>query len=261
LVLTNGQEAVAEFGKTPVQTAGFIANNALQWCFYYPAVLDLRDLALTAEESQALNASLAAYREGDLLQALASYPAGRQPSSSDERVYQAALLLSVGQIEQTEAALAGLPVADPSGRLQRLATALRQLIAAVKRQPSPSTLNPQLSTEFLASSYYEQSRAARETSLEAALALARHAATNSLRFGFAWARVAELEFSFGHTGSALDALNKSLALTPRNAEALALKGFLLAAQNKTRDAIAWFDRALAVDSALGNAWLGRGLCK
>src|SRR6185436_3709490 len=74
------------------------------------------------------------------------------------------------------------------------------------------------------------------------------------------ARVADLEFSFGRTGRAMEALEKSLALTPRNAEALALMGFLLAAENRTGEAIGWFDRALAVDGALGNAWLGRGLC-
>src|SRR6185436_11109239 len=91
--------------------------------------------------------------------------------------------------------------------------------------------------------------------------LARQAATLSPQFGFAWARVAELEFSFGRTGRALEALNKSLGLSPRNAQALALKGFLLAAENKTREAMEWFNQALAVDSALGNAWLGRGLCR
>ena len=98
-------------------------------------------------------------------------------------------------------------------------------------------------------------------SLENALKLARQAAAASPKSGFAWARVAELEFSFGHTWTALDALNRSLALSPRNAQALALKGFLLAAQNRTRDAITCFDQALATDSALGNAWLGRGLCR
>ena len=40
-----------------------------------------------------------------------------------------------------------------------------------------------------------------------------------------------------------------------------MKGFLLAAQNKTPQAIDWFNQAIAVDSALGNAWLGRGLCR
>src|SRR5207253_6028821 len=60
---------------------------------------------------------------------------------------------------------------------------------------------------------------------------------------------------------AMDALDRSLALAPRNAEALALKGFLLAARNKPREAIDSFNAAIAVDSALGNAWLGRGLCR
>jgi len=91
--------------------------------------------------------------------------------------------------------------------------------------------------------------------------LARQAATNSPEFAFAWARVAELEFSFGHSGKALEALNKSLALAPRNAESFALKGFLFAQKTGLGTRLKWFDRALAVDSALGNAWLGRGLCR
>src|SRR5262245_39247992 len=262
LLVTNGQQAIVDVGQAPVlNPAGFIANNVLQWAFYYPAVLDLRDLPLTPQEQQALGESLVAYRAGDLLDALAKYPAGRQPGSDAERVYYAALLLSVGQVEKAEPALAALPAADPSDRLPRLAFALRQLIAAVKRQENPSTLDPQLPTEFLAASYYEQSRAVGDPSLRAALGMAWRAAIDSSDFSFAWARVAELEFSFGYTSRALDALNKGLALAPRNAEALALKGFLLAAQNKTREATEWFNQAIAVDSALGKTWLGRGLSR
>jgi tetratricopeptide (TPR) repeat protein len=261
LLLTNGQQAVADFGNPPVRTAGFIANNILQWCFYYPAVLDPGDLAFTQDEQAVLKESLDAYRAGDLLVALAKYPAGRQNASDSERIYHAALLLCVGQIGQTETLLASVSTADISGRSQRLAGAIRQLIAAVKWQSTPPSPPPQLATELLAQSYYEQSRAIPQVSLQTALKLARQAAAISPEFGFAWTRVAELEFSFGHNGSALDALDKSVVLTPRNAQTLALKGFLLAAQNQTREAIVWFDRALAVDSALGNAWLGRGLCR
>ena len=97
--------------------------------------------------------------------------------------------------------------------------ALRQLIAAVKRQPNPAGARPQLATEFLADSYYEQSRAVPGISLPAALDSARRAVTNSPEFGFGWERVAELEFSFGHTSRALEALDKSLMLAPRNAQA------------------------------------------
>ena len=261
LVLTNGQQATAQLGQVPVRTAGFVANNLLQWCFYYPAVLDLRDLSLSREAEQVLSESLAAYRAGDVLGALDKFPAPRQPASEAERIYHAALLLSVGQVQETEAALATLPAAEPMGRPQRLANALRQLIAAVKREDRAATLTPQLSTELLAASYYEQSRAGGETSLRTALDLARQAASQSPEFGFAWERVAELEFSFGHTSRALEALNQSLALAPRNAQAVALQGYLLAAQNKIRAASERFDQAIALDSALGNAWLGRGLCR
>jgi tetratricopeptide (TPR) repeat protein len=259
LILTNGEQAVAAPGNSPVRTTGFIANNLLQWCFYYPAVIDPDELQLTAAEQNNLADSLAAYRSGDLPAALEKYPAGRMNISDNERVYAAALLLSVGEVEKTESALSAISGNDE--RPRRLAAALRQLIAAVKRQPVVVATNLQLASELLAQSYYEQSRAIRETSLQNALSFARQAAKISPKFGFARERVAELEFSFGDTKNALADLDQSLALAPRNAQALALKGFLLAAQNQTREALSWFDQALAADPALGNAWLGRGLCR
>ncbi|HEY3860629.1 MAG TPA: TonB-dependent receptor [Verrucomicrobiae bacterium] len=261
LVLTNGQQAVADAGHAPVRTEGFVANNILQWCFYYPAVLDLEELPLTADEQQTLSESLAAYRAGDLPQALARYPAARQAGSDGERVYYAALLLSVGQAGEAQTLLSSPSLAGAGERFQHLSAALQELISAVKRQSNPAISNPQLATEFLAASYYEQSRALPKVSLKTALNLARHAAQRSAHFGFAWERVAELEFCFGHKSESLKALNKSLEISPRNAQALALKGFLLAARNQTREATGWFDQALAVDSSLGNAWLGRGLAR
>jgi len=261
LLLTNSQQATVEPGKAPIRTPGFIANNLLQWCFYYPAVLDLQDLSLTANEQSLLKESLEAYRTGDLLAALEKYPEIKQPESDFVRLYHAALLLSVGRVEQTEAELAMLPVASPTNQLQRLANSLRMLIAAVKRQPCLSSLTPKLPTELLAASYYEQSQAQGDQSLNAALNFAQQAAALSPQFGYAWERMAELQFSFGRTHEAIMALNTSLELSPRNAQALALKGFLLAAQNNILEATAWFDAAIAADGALGNAWLGRGLCR
>jgi Flp pilus assembly protein TadD len=266
LSLTNREQAVAEPGQPPTRTAGFIAKNLLQWCFYYPAVLDLKDLPLSTPEENALAESLAAYRSGDLLQALAKYPENRVSASDTERLYHAALLLSIGEVAETENELSKLSPREFGDTINRLAKALRTLIAAVKREATvySGPLQPnenQLSTEFLAASYYEQSRAIAGSSLETALALARQAVAKSPEFGFGWERVAELEFSFGRTARASEALDKSLAISPLNAEALALKGFLLAAQNKVREASDWFDRAITVDSALGNAWLGRGLCR
>ena len=257
--LVNGEQATVVPGQAPRRTAGFIANNLLQWSFYYPAVIDPDELQLTTDEQNDLAGSLTAYRSGDLLAALAQYPANRQTVSDRELVYHAALLLSVGEVEKSQNLLSAL--SDKSGRPQRLATALRELIVAVKRQAGPPVTKPQLASEMLAGSYLEQSHAIRGTSLENALSLAKQATVVSPKFGFAWERAAELEFSFGQTKNSLRDLDTSLALAPRNAQALALKGFLLAADNKPREARNWFDRAIAADSALGNAWLGRGLVR
>ena len=261
LELTNGQQAVVAAGQAPARTAGFIAKNLLQWCFYYPGVLDLNDLPLSDGEITILVKSLAAYRAGDLPAALANYPDPPPPDSGAVRLYHAALLLGAGQVPGAEADLSSFAIGDASGKLPRLSEALRTLIAATKREARLAASDPQLPSEFLAASYLEQSRASPNLSLQSALKLAREAVARSPDLGFGWERVAELEFSFGRIEPASEALAHALRLSPRNAQALALQGFLLAAQNKPAEAIAQFDQALAVDSALANAWLGRGLCR
>src|SRR5262249_33901531 len=60
---------------------------------------------------------------------------------------------------------------------------------------------------------------------------------------------------------ALTALNRGLELSPRHAEGLALKGFLLAAQGRSPEALDSFNHAIALNGALANAWLGRGLVR
>src|SRR5262249_157827 len=97
--------------------------------------------------------------------------------------------------------------------------------------------------------------------LTEALHAARLASLKAPRFGAAQIRYAELEFSFGHTDTALAALNQGLELSPRNAEGLALKGFMLSAQNKFSEAMQSFDHAIAADAAVHNGWLGRGMVK
>jgi len=125
--------------------------------------------------------------------------------------------------------------------------------------PKSETQSPRsmIASEWLAISYAHQAT----NNLNEALVAARNATINSPEFGLGWARVAELEFSFAHIRAARIAVTNALFFTPRNAQAHALSGFLLASENRVRDAIASFDHAIKIDPALGNAWLGRGLCK
>lgn len=255
VTLRNGEAGTADIGQAPVKTAVINAINIVQWSLYYPAVLDPAELGLEAAEEQALSASLAAYRNGDLLGALKNYPAGHQPASAAGRVYRAGVLLAVGKVDESEVELR--QVESLPGNAARLAGALREMIAAVLYQKWERGSPPQLASEWMAESYYRQSRSL----LPEALAAARMAAQRSPDFGYAWARVADLEFSFGRIDRAKDALNRGLQLAPLNAQAVTLQGFLLCADDRLREAQEVFERAIALDGGLGNAWLGRGLCR
>jgi len=250
-LLKSGEQGIVEPGHAPAKTALIDAINVIQWALYYPAVIDPDDLGLSGQEKESFKESLEAYRQGDLLAALGRYPENRAPGSDAERALRAALLLAAGRVEQTEAELMRLPPASPP------VNALREIIAAVKHQTLASLPTPGTGSEWMARSYYLQSQG----QLTDALKAARNAASRSPHFGAAWVRVAELEFGFGRIGESLAALTRGLELSPRNAEGLALNGFLLSARNETAEALNYFDQAIAADGALANAWLGRGLVK
>jgi tetratricopeptide (TPR) repeat protein len=249
--LGSGQQGTVESGSAPKKTALINAMNVIQWALYYPAVIDPDELGLSAQEKETFRASLDAYRAGDLLGALASFPENASLGSDAARTLHAALLLGAGRVDQTESELKNVQGSSQS------AAALREVIAAVKHQPVSPLPAPTTASGWLARSYYLQSRG----QLPEALNAARLASLKAPRFGAAQVRYAELEFSFGHTDAALAALNQGLELSPRNAEGLALKGFMLSAQNKFSEAMQAFDQAIAADGALANAWLGRGLVK
>lgn len=255
--LSSGQIGVIRPGAAPaLDFARRASNRSIQWALHYPGVLGPDDLDLDAGELAVLKSSLRLYRTGDLIAALFACPDEETLRSHGARLYRAALLLSVGDVQAAERVLGQVEREDPNPKSLSFTRALRTLIAAVlfEETARPQPTRP---TEWLAESYYRQSRA----DLPGALAAARTARDLAPDFAFAWARLAELEFSFGRVRQAGGAIERSLDLAPRNAQALALKGFLLAAQSRIPEALARFDQALDADPALGNAWLGRGLCR
>ena len=263
VALTDGEQGVARPGQAPTKTAVINAINVIQWALYYPAILHLDDLELSPQEQEVTAKSRAAYQQGDLLLALEEYPPGRTPATAAEKTYYAAILLAAGKVGESQSILSTLePENAPSSTSARkIAAALHQLIAAVKGEERKPSSAPELASEWMAESYYWQSMAGRsEEYLLKALEAAEQAVTRAPSFGFAWARLAELQFGFGKSASAARSLQRSLELSPRNPQALALQGFILASENKNQKAIESFNRAMGIDSALGNAWLGRGLC-
>jgi len=253
-VVQAGEQGTAGRGQQPTLRRVLEPMNVIQWSLYYPAVLVPSDAKLPDADTAVLAGSLASYRGGDLAAALEQYPAGRQPGSDPERAYLAALLLTVGSVTEADSLLSQIKSDGPAADL---AVALRRLIAAVKLQDSPAAAEPKTASEWLAESYYQQSRGQLSKALEAA----RLAADLAPDAGFAWARVADLEFSFGRVARAKAAVTKALALAPRHAAAVVLRGFLASAENRIAQAQELFSQAISLDPALGPAWLGRGLCR
>ncbi len=249
---------------TPIEAVQI--NNLIQWALYYPAVINPDELEWgDAAVPAALTNSLSAYRFGNLRLALELFPTDRLELEGAEKIYRAALLLSVGRVDEVTNLLAewtdsgtdsGTPA--PTNPNFRMARALRQLIAAVKFQEFPAT-TPDLASEWMAESYYQQSRPS-PTNLLAARAAARRATNAAPEFSFAYARLAELEFGFGQTKAAQMQIDEALRRAPHNAQAIALRGFLRTAENKIDQAISDFQQAIYLDRGLGNAWLGLGLC-
>jgi hypothetical protein len=217
-------------------------------------VVSLTDLQFTPAETTALAGVLEAYRRGNLLAALDRFGASPPPDSPNVRTLRAALVLSVGRVNEAQAQLDSLAVATPAER------ALRTLMAAVKLRRLDTPPAPATASEALALSYYLQAQGG-SSSLAEAREAARKATALNPEFGFAWVRLAELEFSFGRAQASRLALERGLALSPEHAQGFALRGFVLSAANRVRDAAAVFERAIALDPALANAWLGRGLCR
>jgi tetratricopeptide (TPR) repeat protein len=246
LTLNAGESGEAIKGRAPRKTAVIEARNLLQWALYYPAVIDPAEFRL--EDSKALDA----YQKGNLLAAVATLPAG-PPAAADERVFHAGILLAVGRVDEAHASLGGVPAGHPGKR------AILRMIQAVRGEPADARDIDHMTSasEALAESYFLQSL----TRLEAATAAARRATVLSPENGFAWTRLAELEFSAGHSQQALAAIGKGLEFTPENARVHALTGFILSARNRIAEARAAFERSVALDGGFGNGWLGLGLIK
>lgn len=252
LLLNSGEAGEAVAGKAPRRTAVIEAKNLLQWALYYPAIVDLADVGLTNTEKALYAGSIASYTKGDLLRAVEKLPAGL-PTGVSGRLYQSAVLLSVGRVDESEKLLFAVPKNHPARK------AIERMMISVKGKQGTNwdVASLQTISEAMAESYFQQSKA----NLVAATAATRKATDLAPQNGFAWTRLAELEFSAGRTREALAAVEKAAQFTPDNARLHALRGFILCADNQIEKGRAAFEKCVLLDGSFGNGWLGLGLTK
>jgi len=82
LSLKTGDAAEVGPGRPPRQVPMRETTDLIQWCFYYPAVVDPKELEFSREEQATLADSLEAYRSGDLNAALEKFLSHIQPPDS-----------------------------------------------------------------------------------------------------------------------------------------------------------------------------------
>jgi tetratricopeptide (TPR) repeat protein len=282
--VSSGQHATATVGQ-PIRVESRIeAHNVVQWWIYYPAIVPVEELGLDEAERRRVAVSLTNYVSGDLIRAMESYPGYPAPDSPDTdagKVYLAQIYLGVGAVDRAENLLKTVQQ-DHGGQALALNQLIRAVTPTLPYSPTTEQTVPGMHTkpgpwhslsEEEVSSLYAHTNVpataggwlAQSFSLQALrdLAGARHSAQMATElavgFGFAWARLAELQFSFGMRKEAKIAVDRALSLTPRNAQALTVRGFLQAAEHQTREAMASFSEAASIDPSLANAWLGKGL--
>ena len=252
VAVRSGERGRAEPSAPPTKTAVIDAVSTIQWCLYYPGVIDPAEFDPSVHPGSPLFPALTAYRRGNPVAAVARFPFSQTETMGQQaRLFAAALALSVGRAEEIGTILQKKDRQTPVG------LALEELVATVQGR-KPGAINQPLSaSQWLARSYTEQAAVRLEAAREAAL----KATELSPEFGYAWARLAEMEFSFGRLQQMDAALEKARRLSPENAQAIALQGFVLAGRHQMELAEERFQEAVDLDPALGNARLGRGLAR
>ncbi|MCC7373511.1 MAG: tetratricopeptide repeat protein [Verrucomicrobiales bacterium] len=261
----SGQMGVVGQGRT-IEVTSLRAANVIQWWIDFPVVLDSDDLPLDDTARARLAASITAYRQGNLELALELLPEAGEARSAAvavgeaERVYRAAVLLAAGEVAEARRWLGNAEAST------RIGTPLRVLLRALTHpliagtdtgETAVSPVGERSASEWLALSFFEQSRHRLDDALEAA----RRASLKAPRFGAVWARLAELEFGAGRHGKARTALSRAMELSPASAAVSALDGFVKASLGEMRAARKSFERAIELDPRHANGWLGRGLCR
>jgi Flp pilus assembly protein TadD len=264
LPLTPGKSAQALEGQAPQPRIVIRPRDAVQWALYYPPILDFQAESFTGQASDtALQQSVLAYQKGDFKKAfelITKLPDSNFDSKS--HAYRAALYLAVGRVEKANVDIEQMLKLNPK---DSIALALQTIIKVVQDDKDKALAiathaaqsAPDSTAILMALSYAQQAAFNLEGAQKSVEKIVAKEPSNAL----AWARLAELQASFGRLDDALSAANKASALKPDLSRTQTVLGFSQLMQVDTQNAKASFTKAIASASADPMARLGLGLAK
>jgi len=264
LLISKGQSVIAKTGQAPMPVTVVRPWDAVQWALYYPAIMDFRpeDFPGGADWQGKVRQSIEAWRKGDLSGAFGSLKGIDDAGVKDTRylAYRATLSLAVGQAQEASVYLDRILKEDPKNAN---AYALQSIIATTQNNKpvamdlakKATTLDPQLSTAWIALSYVQQAI----FDIPGATASVQEAVRVSPNDAYAHARLAELWLMQGWLNRALEEAQRAVSIKPELARTHTVLGFAFLMQVNIADSRAAFEKAIRLDSADPLPRLGLGL--
>jgi tetratricopeptide (TPR) repeat protein len=258
--VSSGQSVSASGGGAPRPYVMVHPRDAVQWGLYYPPILAISGTNLGSLRPE-FAASLKRAAQHDVagaFAALAAVPSGERDVSF--YIYEAALLLSVGRVDEARKIIDQVIAHGPQAGL---AYALRAVIEVVQNEKQAALadakhgveLEPDAAAPRIALSYAQQAsfdlNGARDTLLEAT--------TRQPQNALAWARLGELWLMFGYRKRAREAAERGVQLAPDLERVHLVFGFTALVEFRTKIAREEFGRAIELDSADPLARFGLGL--
>ena len=263
LKIAAGQAAEARKNQAPKPVKLIIKpEDAVQWALYYPPLVDITYFQNTVSNPLLRNAAQA-YQKGRIDEALSlldKLPAEQQ--NSNYYLLRAALLLSVGQVDEARQAIETLLGQKPGSSA---GLALQAVIAVAKNHKQKAlelarravTQQPDSSLPHIALAYAYQAAFQIEKAYQSVQTAVDLAPQNAL----AHALLAELSLATGDTNTAMKAAQRAVQLNPNLARSQNVLGFAHLARFEISEAAEHFTTAITLEPANPLAHLGLGLTK
>ena len=263
LMMVGNEAAIVRINEAPQKVGVISPTDAVQWALYYPTIIDYQlDEKLSAESAwPELQASIELYRQGRLFDAISELDEVPQRARTAHFLtYFAGLLLSVGRVDEAQAAIAQALELDSDNSD---AYALMAIIAVVQNDKEQALnlaiqaieLDQTSPAAKLALSYAQQAH----FDIEEALVSVQEAVKIDTQNALSWARLAELQMSIGQLDYALESARQAVNLNPALAKTQTVLGFAHLLQIDTNAAKAIFAEAIKFDQADPMPRLGLGL--
>ncbi len=266
VTITPGEVAEAQAGQAPVLRTLVRPRDASQWSLYYPpvlAVLNGRLDSIPADIPAPLQESIEYAGKGDTTAAFRAMDRIDVSAQGPEfHLYRAALLLSVGRVDQARTDIDAALELDPEAGL---AYALRAIINVVQDNREQAltdageavALDPDSAATRIALSYAQQA----DFRIEAARDTLLVAVERQPDAPLAWGRLSELWLMLGYRDQALEAAERAVDLAPELQRTQITLGFSALAQYRFDTARVAFDKAIRLSSSDPMGHLGLGLEK